>query len=168
MARNGSLRAADADRELVVERLRAAAAEGRIGHDELDERVSRALKARTYGELDATIADLPRPGGPSAERRTPFGAGARGGQHRGTAGRRPAVGHWMLGTVRENPWLLLFAIPVVAVTGAMLLAASVMWTVLMVAVVILGGRHTRFGAGARGGAWGAVWHDGARRARHWG
>src|SRR2546430_963225 len=54
------LRASDADREAVAERLRNAAAEGRLLAHELEERVARALRASTYGELDAVVVDLPR------------------------------------------------------------------------------------------------------------
>ena len=43
--------------------------------------------------------------------------------------------------MRANPILLLFAIPVLAVTAAMLLAATVVWTVLMLVVLMVGGRH---------------------------
>lgn len=53
------IRAADADREAVAEKLRIAAAEGRIGFEELDERLGQALRARTYGQLRALVADLP-------------------------------------------------------------------------------------------------------------
>ena len=55
------LRIADADRDRTVERLRAAAAEGRLDPDELEERVSNALSARTQGDLDAVLRDLPAP-----------------------------------------------------------------------------------------------------------
>ena len=55
------LRIADADRDRTVERLRAAAAEGRLDPDELEERVSSALSARTQGDLDAVLRDLPTP-----------------------------------------------------------------------------------------------------------
>ncbi len=61
MASHASLRASDADREQTVERLRCAAAEGRLLADELEQRIGRALGARTYGELGALLADLPRP-----------------------------------------------------------------------------------------------------------
>jgi hypothetical protein len=40
-----------------------ATTEGRLGTDELDERVGAAFSARTYGELDALVADLPVPSG---------------------------------------------------------------------------------------------------------
>jgi hypothetical protein len=55
------LRIADADRDRTVERLRAAAAEGRLDSDELEERISSALEARTQGELDDLTRDLPEP-----------------------------------------------------------------------------------------------------------
>jgi hypothetical protein len=60
MTRYESLRASDADREAITERLRQAAAEGRLEPEELEERVEAALRARTYGELSPLVADLPR------------------------------------------------------------------------------------------------------------
>ena len=67
MARSASIRASDADRDAVAERLRRAAVEGRIDADELDERLHVALRARTYGELQRLLGDLPR----EASRRSP-------------------------------------------------------------------------------------------------
>jgi hypothetical protein len=61
MARTSSLRASDADRDAIAERLRAAAVEGRLEPDELEERLHRALRARTYGDLRRLVADLPAP-----------------------------------------------------------------------------------------------------------
>jgi hypothetical protein len=51
--------AGSADRERAVGVLRAAFTEGRLNQDELDDRVTRAYAARTYGDLWALIADLP-------------------------------------------------------------------------------------------------------------
>jgi Domain of unknown function (DUF1707) len=59
MARHSSLRASDADRDAVAERLRQAAVEGRLEPDELEERLETALRARTYGELAPLLRDLP-------------------------------------------------------------------------------------------------------------
>jgi len=59
MARRSLLKASDADREHVAERLRRATGEGRLVAEELEERLGLALTARTYGELDAVVADLP-------------------------------------------------------------------------------------------------------------
>ena len=53
------MRAGDADRELMLARLRTAHAEGRLDVDELDERITATLAARTYGDLAAVVADLP-------------------------------------------------------------------------------------------------------------
>ena len=59
MARHALLRASDADRDAVAERLRHAAVEGRLEPDELEQRLHAALRARTYGELDRLLRDLP-------------------------------------------------------------------------------------------------------------
>jgi hypothetical protein len=59
MANRSSLRASDADREHVAERLRQAAGEGRLLAEELEHRLGSAFRARTYGELDEVVADLP-------------------------------------------------------------------------------------------------------------
>jgi Flp pilus assembly protein TadB len=59
MARHSSLRASDADRDAVAERLRQAAVEGRLDPDELEQRLHAALRAKTYGELDRLLGDLP-------------------------------------------------------------------------------------------------------------
>ncbi|WP_327355780.1 DUF1707 SHOCT-like domain-containing protein [Streptomyces sp. NBC_01304] len=53
------LRASDADRERVVERLRDAVAEGRLDMEEFEERLDATYKARTYGELEPLTRDLP-------------------------------------------------------------------------------------------------------------
>jgi hypothetical protein len=58
--RNGSVRASDADRERVAGSLRDHAVAGRLTTEELDERGGRAFAARTLGELDTLLADLPR------------------------------------------------------------------------------------------------------------
>src|SRR5438309_1271636 len=46
------LRVSDDEREVVAERLRVAAGEGRIGLDELEDRISAVYTAKTYGELE--------------------------------------------------------------------------------------------------------------------
>ena len=57
-----NIRISDADRERVTARLREHYAEGRLSTDELDERVSATLNAKTFGELRPIMADLPEPG----------------------------------------------------------------------------------------------------------
>jgi hypothetical protein len=51
----------DAERELLIERLRQATAEGRLSFRELEQRVGQALVSRTYRELNALLVDLPGP-----------------------------------------------------------------------------------------------------------
>lgn len=53
------MRAADADRQQVAERLRVALDEGRLDLGEYDERLQRAYAAKTYEDLDVLVADLP-------------------------------------------------------------------------------------------------------------
>jgi Domain of unknown function (DUF1707)/Domain of unknown function (DUF4190) len=53
------MRAADADRDLAIDVLRAGYAEGRLTKEEHEERVSLVYQSRTYGELAALTRDLP-------------------------------------------------------------------------------------------------------------
>jgi Domain of unknown function (DUF1707) len=57
-----NIRISDADRERVTSRLREHYAEGRLNAEELDERISATLTAKTFGELRPITADLPEPG----------------------------------------------------------------------------------------------------------
>jgi hypothetical protein len=53
------LRASDADRERTVQLLREHHAEGRLDVEEFHERLNAAYAAKTMGELDEILADLP-------------------------------------------------------------------------------------------------------------
>jgi hypothetical protein len=53
------MRAADADRHAVADMLRVALDEGRLDLHEYDERLQQAYAAKTYGELDQLLTDLP-------------------------------------------------------------------------------------------------------------
>lgn len=79
------IRISDADRDRAAARLREHFAEGRLSPQELDERITAALSARTAGDLRRIMADLPdpelvparaRPSAPWAARRGPV---VRGG-----------------------------------------------------------------------------------------
>jgi hypothetical protein len=56
-----SIRVSDADRDHVTAQLRDHFAAGRITPGELDERLSAALNAKTFGDLRRIMADLPGP-----------------------------------------------------------------------------------------------------------
>jgi Domain of unknown function (DUF1707) len=124
MERGKQLRAADRDREETAERLRVAAGEGRITLAEFEERVRVAYYARTYGELDQLVGDLPEPA-PAPPRGPGAGWGPRG------------IGSWS-GT------------GVVGVAIAVLLAVSIgtgrAWTGWVAAVALFGAaRRARHG-----------------------
>src|SRR5260370_12180269 len=58
-AGRGRLRASRADREQVIDTLKAAFVQGRLAKDEFDARVGHALASRTYADLAALTADIP-------------------------------------------------------------------------------------------------------------
>jgi hypothetical protein len=67
------LRCSDHDRERVAETLRVAAGDGRLTLTELEDRLAAVYSARTYGELEPALADLPAP----ATSTTPDGSDER-------------------------------------------------------------------------------------------
>jgi len=58
-ASRSRLRASHADREHVIDILKAAFVQGRVTKDEFDARVGEAFASRTYAELAAITADIP-------------------------------------------------------------------------------------------------------------
>ena len=102
---DGGFRAGDADRNRIADLLKEAHAVGYLTLDEVDERLGIALAARTHGELDRLVADLPPDWRASQKhgQRRPAGPPAR--QH-------PAL-------PAEAVWLVPLAI---VVTGVILLA----------------------------------------------
>jgi Domain of unknown function (DUF1707)/Cell wall-active antibiotics response 4TMS YvqF len=71
----GEVRASDAEREAVVERLRVATVEGRLTFSELTERTEAAYTATTRGDLVPITADLPAvSGSPATPTRPTAGA----------------------------------------------------------------------------------------------
>ncbi|SFX33368.1 DUF1707 domain-containing protein [Streptomyces atratus] len=57
------IRASDADRDRIADILREAMAEGRLTVDEHAERVDAVYRAKTVGELEPLVRDLPAPAG---------------------------------------------------------------------------------------------------------
>jgi len=55
----GHLRASYADREQVIDVLKAAFVEDRLARDEFEARVGQVFASRTYAELAAATADVP-------------------------------------------------------------------------------------------------------------
>jgi hypothetical protein len=70
------MRAADADRERVADALRQAMNEGRLDLHEYDERLQRTYAAKTYGDLDGLLHDLPTVVPAAHAQVVPFAGGA--------------------------------------------------------------------------------------------
>ena len=68
VGRDPNLRAADADRERIAERLRKSHAEGRLDLAEFQQRLERCYEAKTFGQLDELVRDLPRQEEPDERR----------------------------------------------------------------------------------------------------
>jgi hypothetical protein len=58
--RDGGLRASDAEREQAADALRRHHSDGRLTDEEFEQRVGHCYQARTVGELDRLLVDLPR------------------------------------------------------------------------------------------------------------
>jgi len=59
------LRVSDAERQAVADRLAQHFAEGRLDQAEFDDRVGRAMNAKTRADLSGLFADLPEAGAPA-------------------------------------------------------------------------------------------------------
>jgi Domain of unknown function (DUF1707)/Cell wall-active antibiotics response 4TMS YvqF len=107
---SGEVRASDAEREAVVERLRVATVEGRLTLGELTERTEAAYTATTRGDLVPITADLPAVTGSPA---TPTPSTAR------------ADREWVVAVMgdskRQGRWRVERPLAAVAVMGDVLL-----------------------------------------------
>jgi uncharacterized protein DUF1707/cell wall-active antibiotic response 4TMS protein YvqF len=107
---SGEVRASDAEREAVVERLRVATVEGRLTMSELTERTEAAYTATTRGELASITADLPAGPGSSTVPARPD---------------RPADREWVVAvmgdTRRQGRWRVDGPLAAVAVMGDVVL-----------------------------------------------
>jgi hypothetical protein len=134
------IRASDADRDRVAALLREHHAAGRLDTDEVRERLDRALEAKTLGDLDALMTDLPHLDlSPQARR----GVGAGGPTPTLASTTRPA-GH----VARQDAVLRLTALAVV-VTGYCVsgVVFGIWWfpwyLVALIAMFVLRARRTR-------------------------
>lgn len=121
-----TLRASDADRDVVLAELGEHFQAGRLTADELEERTGQALQARTFGDLARLTADLP-----SLASTRPAASGAGGAVSRPGGGRwSPTVAPLVLG---------LATVAVVAAaflnTGTGSRGVHVLWLIILVPLV---------------------------------
>jgi hypothetical protein len=146
MPGDAKIRASDADRDRAAAALREHLAAGRLTIEEFDERLDRAYAAKTLGELDELMTDLPtsdlgqlpggsldrRAAGPALAGRHPDGP-IRAEPGRFPPARRTALGSWvaislilfmiwLASGAAGGPWFLWVVIPL----GALILVRSIM------------------------------------------
>lgn len=119
------LRASDAQREEVVAALARHGASGRLDPDELAERTERAYAAKTVGELNGPLADLPRLG-PDDDR----GGEAAGSGPTEAGSRAPWIGAMPVGV---------FVAAVLA--AAVLVAPELLWALFGLLLFSKGRSH---------------------------
>lgn len=125
----GGLRASRADREQVVEVLKAAFVEGRLDRDEFGLRAGRALVSRTCAELAGLTADIPvrlvwaRPRGPGRESVSKVAVVAAAGATGVLGGLWPVM-------LLAPPWPP-FVLPVAVVWFVLVMAVPAGWVALL-------------------------------------
>ena len=131
MRRQDSLRASDADRDAVIDRLRDAAGEGRLEPYELEQRIDVALRARTYGDLAGLLADLPGDGRVRLR---------RAGRRTNSVAQSAVLGVGLLVAVT-------LALALVALVVVLVLAAAAWWIALVLFWLVCCGSRRRLVAG---------------------
>lgn len=153
------IRISDADRDHVTTRLRDYYAEGRLTSDELDERITAALNAKTFGELRQVMKDLPQsPITPPPPRQPP----------------RQSPPPWFARRRRPRllPLFLLALLAVLLIPGAgwvfsvIFKMILVFWLVAMLAGLFVAARfHRRVRRAWQSGYWPPAWQGGYRHRR---
>lgn len=155
----GRLRASRADREQVIEVLKAAFVQDRLTKDEFDARVGQALASRIYADLTALTADLPAG---SATAQLPRELARRQAQPPGVVGIRSSVRVMSIGTIlTSGVWVAaLLTGSTAALTVALTFSIAYLGTLLLAAAVLLESWHERRSSrqppsrsGPGGGCW---------------
>lgn len=132
------IRVSDAERNAVTERLAAHYGDGRLDQAEFDERVSRAMAAKTRGDLDGLFDDLPEPG-PAGGSGTRGPGSADGPAVPYRARRRSGLGRPILLLV------LIFALTIAVGHTIASLFVPWIWIAVIIAAILIISRssHTR-------------------------
>jgi hypothetical protein len=111
-AADADLRASDADRDRIADILREALAEGRLDSAEHSERLDQVYAAKTLGELQPLVRDLPM--GRTA---APAAAPAARGHYDDGSGENPNLVGILGGAERKGRWRVGHKITAVAILG---------------------------------------------------
>jgi hypothetical protein len=126
------LRVSDAERQAVADRLAEHYADGRLDQAEFDERIGRAMSAKTRADLNGLFDDLPDTSGPSQ-------AGAQGAQ--GVQG--PPAMPVSPRRRHRHPVLLVVLAVIVAMAVIHAVAVPWLWIGFLAAVVVFATRGAR-------------------------
>jgi hypothetical protein len=145
------MRVSDAERAAVADRLARHFSDGRLDQAEFDERVTRAMAAKTFGDFQGLFSDLPDlPGETPSDTPGDYAAGSPFGAA-GVPGSQPppaaCPGMWLHGHRRGPLRAVLTAVLVIlatdiawhAVTGWM---SPVAWLIFLVAIVAIVSKNT--------------------------
>lgn len=133
------MRASDADRERTATLLREHHADGRLTPEEFNDRLDRVFAAKTIGELDALLADLPgidlyrlpaagiKQAPPGALR--PRSGGAGGLEKRGQGAVSPRTATWVA-------WAAISSLLFVTWLGLGLISGGAAWVPWFLLVVV--------------------------------
>jgi hypothetical protein len=126
----GRLRASHADRDRVIDDLKAAFVQGRLDQDEFGHRVGQTLAARTCAELAALTADLPAGLIPDQPPRPARKRVSRPGVVVTSWGTVAAAGMLVaMGFVPDSTPLMI-SLPVLVLTLALVVAAPTGWLLI--------------------------------------
>jgi hypothetical protein len=115
------MRAGNADREQVLERLRQAHLEGRLDVEEFDERITATLAARTYGELALLTEDLPETAPAPLAAVADDGGDFRSGVAAWVAASVTTTAIWAISCIASGAWIYPWFFWVAGPWGAVLL-----------------------------------------------
>jgi Domain of unknown function (DUF1707) len=168
VASRGHLRAAHADREQVIDTLKAAFVQGRLAKDEFDMRLGQTFAARTYADLAAVTADIPAelagagPAGAGPAGAGPAGAGPGGAGRAAVQPLREPVraltqaekaAAWGMYGIVLTVMLTIAVVPGQATIRAIVVTAAVIYFAwLLGGLLIVASRHGSRRPQARGGA----------------
>jgi hypothetical protein len=132
----GHLRAAHADREQVIDTLKAAFVQGRLAKDEFDLRIGQALAARTYADLAAVTADIPL--GPARPAAVPPPRGPSR-----TLTRTEKAAAWCLYSIVTTVIFTIAIVPGQTTVNVMILTAVVIYSSfwLLGGLMVIAARH---------------------------
>ena len=126
---SSDLRVSDAERQAVADQLSKHFADGRLDQAEFDDRVARAMSAKTRADLNGLFDDLPDTSGPSQ-------AGAQGAQGSPAMPVSPRRRH-------RHPVLLVVLGVIAAMAVIHAVAVPWLWIGFLVAVVAFATRGAR-------------------------